>query len=395
MGLILDTNILLSDNLSSYKECEIILPFVVLNELDNINHSSDSSLAFKARQAIEFLNNHNNISFVDDVPDNVINENVINDEAVLQTAKSSSGTLVTMDKAMALKAKLRNIPYTLIVDDNKKNVYKGYKVVELCEEDISDFYTNMENKWELLVNEYLVIKDLFGEVIDCLRWTEDGFTPIQTTPFKSNYLGKCSPLEDDFTQKLAFDSLHSVELTTLFGKAGTGKSTLSLSYLMDRLQKNAIDKIYMVYSFETLKDNRTLGFLPGTKEEKIFGSGLGNILSSKFGDIDQTVKSLMIAGKLEIIPSADIRGVEFGSRSALYVTEAQNLNTYTMRTLLQRCKEGCKIIIEGDMLEQTDIHTPVNGMDKLIDVFKGDKSFGCVKLEQNHRSHIGDLAQKI
>jgi predicted ribonuclease YlaK len=137
-----------------------------------------------------------------------------------------------------------------------------------------------------------------------------------------------------------------------------------------------------------------LGYEKGDHITKLlYSASIGNILASKFGDI--TAIEYMIAdGRLEIIPTANIRGVEFQD-SVVFVTEAQNLDTYTLKTIIQRCKSDCKQIYEGDIIEQKDKSLPNVGMNRLIEVFKGHPSFGCVKLKNNYRSPISELADKM
>ena len=93
-----------------------------------------------------------------------------------------------------------------------------------------------------------------------------------------------------------------------------------------------------------------------------------------------------------------VRGIEISEHDCIYVTEGQNIDAYTMRTIIQRAKEGCKVIIEGDMLEQQDIKLNSfkdNGMYRTIEVFKGTKYFSCVKLKNVYRSPLADIAQNI
>ena len=97
-------------------------------------------------------------------------------------------------------------------------------------------------------------------------------------------------------------------------------------------------------------------------------------------------------GMLDIIPTANIRGIELEADSILLCTESQNLDVYTLKTILQRCKEGCKQIYEGDIIEQKDTNTQDMGIRRLIDVFKGNEKFGCVKLKNNYRSQLSELA---
>jgi len=117
-------------------------------------------------------------------------------------------------------------------------------------------------------------------------------------------------------------------------------------------------------------------------------------LSSKFGDRQQ-VERMLASGVIDIIPTSNIRGVEFGSEDLLFITEAQNIDTYTLKTILQRCKDGCKIILEGDILEQSDLKTNDLGLPKMIDVFKNYDKFGYIKLKNNYRSPICELADRL
>jgi predicted ribonuclease YlaK len=89
------------------------------------------------------------------------------------------------------------------------------------------------------------------------------------------------------------------------------------------------------------------------------------------------------------------RGVEYASDEAILVTECQSIDPYTIKTIVQRCKSGCKQFYEGDMLEQSDKDMPISGMKKMLDIFKGYKDFACIKLKYNYRNPVGELADQI
>lgn len=407
MYYILDTNILLSKNIPDNYE-KLFIPFRVLEELDKLKQNQNEELKYKAREALrklyfEFINDKVLFSYEVtekcDLPfDKNISDNLILLQAfniyTLYNSKSDNVIFLTEDLNLHLKAKTIGMK-SVYVQDSKKELYLGYKEVMMTDSEYCDFCTEFKNNFGLVENEYLIIYQKNGEIFDKYRWTSEGFKTINTRSFKSRYFGTTKPLDSDVTQALAFDSLYSTDMTLLYGRAGCGKTHIALSYLMSQLENSKIDKLYIVHSFEPLKNAKTLGFLPGSKDEKIFGSGIGNILSSKFCGLEQTIKPLIQSNKLEIIPTADIRGVEFGENDAMFITEAQNIDPYTMKTCIQRCKTGCKIVIEGDMLEQKDTNSILCGMDRVIDIFKGTKYFSCVKLEKNNRNPIGELADKI
>ena len=92
------------------------------------------------------------------------------------------------------------------------------------------------------------------------------------------------------------------------------------------------------------------------------------------------VESLINQGKLILIPLAEARGFETGDKSVLYVSEAQNMDIYLLKTVIQRAKDGTKVIIEGDTEEQVDNYAFANeksGMKRAIEVFKNENSFSC------------------
>ena len=259
---------------------------------------------------------------------------------------------------------------------------------------MAHFYQNLsENVLGLLTNEYLLLKDCDGNIVDKLKWDGEAYQTIRSKPYKSNMFGTLKPLDD--IQSFAMDSINTNDITVLYGKAGSGKTTLPLNYIMQEIEKGRYKKCYIVYSYEPLKGAKTLGFEKGDHITKlIYSASIGNILASKFGDIQQ-VEYMIDRDMLDIIPTANIRGWECPSDSILLCTESQNLDVYTLKTIIQRCKSGCKQIYEGDIIEQKDTNIQNVGINRLIDVFKGYKSFGCVKLKNNYRSELSELADKM
>lgn len=280
------------------------------------------------------------------------------------------------------------------VDTCDPTPYRGYEDVVLSEPEMAHFYENLQtNTLNLLTNQYLILRDEDRKIVDKLKWDGEMYQTVRCKPYKSNMFGTMKPLDD--IQAFAMDSINTNDITVLYGRAGSGKTTLPLNYIMQELEKERFKKCYMVYSYEPLKGAKTLGYEKGDHTTKlIYTASIGNILSSKFGDIQQ-VEYLMDRGMLDIIPTANIRGVEFESNSICMVTESQNLDVYTLKTIIQRCKSGCKQIYEGDVIEQKDTNLSNIGMNRLIDVFKGHPSFGCVKLKNNYRSKLSELADRM
>ena len=90
---------------------------------------------------------------------------------------------------------LKNIARSLglVVESVKKNKideYKGFVEKSLSEEEMAYFYEHLnENVYDLLVNEYLILKNDKDEAVDTLKWNGESYEPIKCKSFKSNIFG--------------------------------------------------------------------------------------------------------------------------------------------------------------------------------------------------------------
>jgi predicted ribonuclease YlaK len=193
---------------------------------------------------------------------------------------------------------------------------------------------------------------------------------------------------------MLFDSLENNTFTLIRGKAGSGKSMISLAYLMYKLERHQIDKIIIFCNCVATKDTAKLGFYPGSKDEKLLDSQIGNFLIGKFGGIEG-VEDLINRGVLMLVPMADCRGMDIGIRAGVYITEAQNTTVDTMKLVLQRVGEDCICIVEGDDKTQVDldIYQTKNGLAKASQAFRGEDYYGEVTLKNCYRSKIANRAE--
>ena len=153
----------------------------------------------------------------------------------------------------------------------------------------------------------------------------------------------------------------------------------------------------MVYSKPVAThDSARLGFLPGTRLDKLMDSQVGNFLTAKF------TKRIMLEQLIEredlvLFPVADCRGVDYGNtRAGVYVTEGQNLTVDLMQLIIQRCGSDCKVVIEGDDKSQVDLQAyegKNNGLRAAVKTFKGEDLFGTVTLEKVHRGRLVEIAE--
>lgn len=279
------------------------------------------------------------------------------------------------------------------------DTYTGYKEVTPTEEEHAELYSNPSSDiFCLLTNQYLILRDTDGNVTDLFRWDGDKHVPVEYKTFKTLMFGTVKAKNSDVYQKLAFDSLSHNKITMLHGPAGTGKSYLALAYMFKLLENHKIDKIVVFTNPCATTGAAKLGFYPGTRDEKLLDSQIGNMLGAKFGD-KSMLERLITEHKIQLLPFSDLRGFDTtGMNCAVYITEAQNLDIEMMRLALQRIGEDCIAIIDGDYEAQVDMDAYAgenNGMRRLSEVFRGNDFYGEVKLKNIYRSRIAALAQEM
>lgn len=169
------------------------------------------------------------------------------------------------------------------VEDN----YTGYKNITMTEEEMGEFYTHLTDGTyneilQLIPNEYINIISN-NEIVDTYRWDGYNFNKLKYASLDSSWLGKTKPYHGDIYQAMVIDSFLNNQVTMIKGPAGTGKSWLSMAYLFWCLDKGRIDKIIIFCNPVATKGSARLGFYPGTKDDKLLDSQVGNFLMSKLG----------------------------------------------------------------------------------------------------------------
>lgn len=173
---------------------------------------------------------------------------------------------------------------------------------------------------------------------------------------------------------------------------------VSLAFLMSKMEHGDLDKIVIFCNTVATANSAKLGFYPGSRDEKLLDSQIGNLLTSKFGG-REGVDRLINEGKIILLPLSDIRGYDTsGMRAGVYISEAQNLDRTLMKLALQRIGEDSICIIDGDEKSQVDL--PVyagvnNGMRRASKVFRGAPIYGEVALKTIFRSQISRIAENI
>jgi len=385
---------------------------ITLNELEDIKTSGkkDEDIKYKTRRLLHLLDDNQDKYLVYIYTNNLEYEitsrdiDITNDTRIMATYmkcnKEFPCTYVTNDLANKMIAKsifgIENIESV----EYDKDDYTGYIELIPSMYELADFYSNLNiNIHGLLINQYLIVRtpDEFTQD-DLYKWNGTEHERIISTAFESKMFGKVVPFKGDLYQILAMDSLVNNKITMIRGKAGSGKSYLSLGYLFYKLQRHEIDKIIIFCNSPAAAGSVKLGFYPGSKNSKLLDSQIGNFLTSKIGD-KLEVERLINEGTILLLPMSDMRGFDTtGMKAGVYITEAQNMDIQLAKLVLQRVGEDSILVIDGDDRAQVDDYRFAgvnNGMKRISEVFKNHDFYGEVYLNKIHRSKIAELAEEL
>lgn len=404
-----DTNVLLS-HLDVVKEEEFFfISSITLEELEEIKSSGRKSeeVRYAAREAVKWLeqNEKKYTAVLYDLAVEEILPSIVcvnNDVKIIACAKYVNDNFqpivfISCD----ILARLIAQRIFFLNADNVKPVtsdeYTGFVEVTMNEEKMAYLYENMaDNKYGCLINQYLIVKDSEGFAVDAMRWTQDGFVRVGNKPVKSAMFGDKIKAKDIY-QLCAIDSIMNNTMTVLSGRAGSGKSLLSLVAIMNLIENGTYDRVIIMYNPTKARGASPSGWYKGSALDKAKQESIGSMLTTKFGD-QYAVDLLLSQDKIRLISMADIRGMEVRDNEILYITECQNTSADLIKLCLSRASSGCKIIIEGDYKTQVDSYLfegSANGMKRTIDVLKGEELFGYVELQNVWRSKIAALVDKL
>ena len=430
---VLDTCVLLFDHtaLKNFEDNKVALPITVLEELDRFKVGNESK-HFEARACIRALdkliqdhavhewvpldNGQNGaLKIVMDhscagaITDTVFSERT-NDHKILDAAlclqaqePDSKVVLVSKDINLRLKAKALNLPaedyQTGKVKDNR-HMFTGKTTLENIDCDvIRRMHVDGQSRKVSALgdarenNHFYVLKDGSASAMGYFNEQKRAITRVDKT-----YAFGIKPRNAE--QAFALHAIQNpdVNLVTVCGVAGTGKTLLALAGALE--QHKRYDQIILARPIVALS-NKDLGFLPGDAEEKInpyMQPLFDNLkfIQGQFGPNERKyrlIEDMKKDGKITISPLAYIRGRSL-SNVVFIVDEAQNLTPHEVKTIVTRAGENTKIILTGDIRQ---IDTPYldeqsNGLTYLIDRLRGKDLYCHITLEKGERSALANLA---
>lgn len=434
---ILDTNVILHDPTCLYQfdEHDIILPITVLEETDVFKRGNEQ-INFHAREFLRTLDSLVNKDMVDkgvslgtgkgkisimldqklapEVKENFPSENpdrhILNVAFVLrQQFPKKDIILVSKDTNLRLKALSLGIPAEDYLTDHVEESTLGYtgfsQVEHIPAETIDELYSekfvNQGTIHELLQekvysNQFYIWKNGKKSGLTMYDSSRDGFSLVEKL---SAYGIHPKNAEQIFALHALLND--DIQLVTLEGKAGSGKTLLSLAASLEK--RRNYKQIFLARPIIALS-NRDIGYLPGDIKDKLdpYMQPLWDNLSfikDQFPESDKqntAITRMIEEKKLKIEPLAYIRGRSLHNVYFI-VDEAQNLTPHEIKTIVTRAGEGTKLVFTGDtnQIDHPYLDKRSNGLSYLIERFKGQPMFSHIRLVKGERSGLADLASEL
>ena len=433
---VLDTNVILHDSscITHFEENDIAIPITVLEELDNFKRGNEQ-IHFNARDFLRILDDLTGDQLFEDGVSIGKNKGKIRvivgkdwhpelgslstedtpDHRILNVAmwlkEDNKGTeliIVSKDTNLRMKAKSLGIPaqdYTTDKVESVEKIYTGVRMIEGMETEFIDALYNSNNGVALddtigingaNPNENFILRNNHKSALATYESKEKQLLRVS----KQQVFGI---MPRNAEQSFAVNALinQNLQLITLSGKAGTGKTLLALAAALEI--RKEYRQIYLARPIVPLSD-RDIGYLPGDIKSKLdpYMQPLFDNLSvirHQFSEKDSRTRMLtkmLEKEKLVITPLAYIRGRSF-QKVFFIIDEAQNLTPHEVKTIITRAGEGTKIVFTGDIhqIDHPYLDTLSNGLSFLINRMVGQSMYAHITLKKGERSALAELASDL
>ena len=463
---VLDTNVVLSDPCAIYAFAEhnVIIPIPVLQEVESFkkgqaerNHQARAFLRelkkfeenfptlpsegfpLPGGGHLKFLSALPQQDRLEKYPQDTVDHQLLDLVLSLSTEnKNDEFVLVTDDFSLRVKAKtlrIKSEPYKNAQVADVEKLYGEIEEVWISEEEVASFHQDKKGFCKKFLSNNPSLEELPLNTPVRLLYQPQNSDDMREILFlkTANGLEKIRENDEVFginarnvEQQFALHALLDprIPIVALTGAAGTGKTLLALAAVLKMLKPGQYENAKLARPMVELSD-KTMGFLPGTVEEKIdpyFGPIYDNLeflrslkqekqkkteKSEKKGKTTEVtesnesasqcvLKEWMKKHKLECFALNFLRGRSL-PKSLIIIDEAQNTTPQEMKTILTRLGEGSKVIVIGDIsqIDNPYLGERSNGLAHLIDGFKGHENFFHIHLTKGERSEIATLAAEL
>jgi PhoH-like ATPase len=428
---VLDTNVLLHNHeaLKSFADNEVVIPFAVIEELDKFKKGNDEK-GRNARGVIRTLDRlRAKGSLRDGVPNEVegkvrvvfdygdLNEvglidkpdnRIISTAYLLQKTGDRKVIFVTKDINARIKADALGIK---VVDFEKQKInfdemYCGWKEIIVEHGDIDRFYQHgafVPPQNTLYPNEGVKLVSRDDPKHSALgRYDARARQVVRIIAQDKTIFGiQARNMEQEFAMDFMLDD--RIQLVTLIGQAGTGKTLLALACA---LHKTLRDKKYekILVSRPIMPLGRDIGYLPGSKEEKLENwmqpifDNLEFLLATRGmnAKAEKGAQALIDNGTITLEALTYIRGRSISGQYVI-IDEAQNLTPHEVKTIISRAGAGSKLVLTGDayQIDNPYLDSSSNGLTYVAERMKGQEIFAHITLTKSERGTLASLAAQL
>ena len=431
-SFVLDTNVLLHDpdSMFAFKENKVVIPLTVIEELDNFKKLNDErgrgarlisrrldDLRAKGKLTkgvplknggtlvIEMIHK---VEFPEEFTVSKSDHQILSIALYLKQ-KGENVIFITKDINLRIKAEILDI----VTQDYEKSkvkideIYRGWKEIQVSPEKIDKFYKNgkvdVPKNIEFYANEFVYLKDENGTSKSALGKYVADKKIIQPLFHINSQPWGLKPL--NIEQRFAFELLlcDDISLVTLIGLPGAGKTLLALAAgLQKTVEERQFRRLYIARPIIPM--GKDIGFLPGTKEEKL-SSWIGAINDNleflmdkghEDAKVDEKIDYLFESGQIEVDSLTYIRGRSL-PKQYIIIDDAQNLTPHEVKTIISRAGNGTKIVLTGDpyQIDSPYLDASSNGLTYLVDRFKGQSVFGHLMFSKSERSVLAALSSEL
>jgi len=436
---VLDTNVLLhsADSIEGFADNIVVLPMAVIEELDKFKSRNDE-LGRNSRHVIrriDALRQAGNLrdgvplreggmlrivtwkrqpddTGLDvDVPDNRIlrvayslfRERDQKEHPVIFVSKDINARL----KADALGIEAQDFEKQKI---NFDDLYTGYSEATVSTAAVDEFYKAESYTIPgvgTYPNEFVLLRDETNEKHTALGRVQKPGTLVHLSS-KSERVWNIKPRSKE--QRMALELLMdpSVQLVTLVGQAGTGKTLLALAAALQcTVRHQQYDRILVSRPIVPL--GKDIGYLPGAKEEKLshwmqpIFDNLTYLMRNGRGEEDEPAAS--VQSRIDELFDDDIIDLEALTyirgrsipRQYVVVDEAQNLTPHEVKTIVSRAGENTKMVLTGDpyQIDNPYLDSASNGLTYAAERLKEQAVHGHITLRKSERSNLAAVAAEF
>lgn len=435
----LDTNVLLQDPLAifSFHDNDVVIPAVVLEEIDskkrymdeigrNARYVSKLIDSFRERgrlyESVPLDNggtfrielNHRSFQqlqeiFIEKTNDNrilAVAKNLSLEEEAKEGGKQV--ILVSKDVLVRVKADAIDLQAEDYLSDRvieMEDIYTGFVECYIETEVLNRFYEVGElpvldiTKQHLYPNQFMLLRDLLGGSSSAIGMVDATGKKVKKLVFPNEAVWGIKARNVQQVMGLELLLRQDVPLVTLIGKAGTGKTLLTLAAgLLGTEDLRRYKKLLIARPIVPV--GKDIGYLPGEKEEKLrpwmqpIYDNLEYLFNTKKpGELDAILAGI---GSIEVEALTYIRGRSIPEQFII-IDEAQNLTRHEVKTILTRVGERSKIVLLGDpdQIDHPYLDSYNNGLMYVVEKFKNQKISGHIKFVKGERSNLAQLAADL